>query len=115
MSNAYRNNHYVPVWYQRRFLAPGTNELLYRDLQPETWHDPRGVTHTTPEVRRLGFVKGFAERDLYTQFFASQPRTLIEERFFGEIDSRGRQAVDYFGSFDTGSMALNCSNRCCST
>jgi hypothetical protein len=99
MSNAYRNNHYVPVWYQRRFLVPGTQELLYRDLQPEAWHDSRGVPHTTREIKRSGFTKGFAQQDLYTQFFGSQPRTLIEENFFGEIDRRGRQAVDHFGNF----------------
>lgn len=100
MSNAYRNNHYVPIWYQRRFLAPGKTELLYRDLHPDTWHDPRGVAHTRPEIQLLGFKKGFAEYDLYTQFFQNQPRTLIEEKFFGEIDRLGRQAVDYFNNFD---------------
>jgi hypothetical protein len=100
MSNAYRNNHYVPVWYQRRFLVPGTQELWYRDLQPDTWRDSRNLPHTTREVKRLGLTRGFAQRDLYTQFFGSQPRTLIEEKVFGEIDHRGRQAVDHFSNFE---------------
>jgi hypothetical protein len=99
MSNAYRNNHYVPIWYQKRFLVPGTNELLYRDLKPDTFVDPRGVAHKTREIRRLGFKKGFAQEDLYTQFFGAQPRTDIEEQFFGEIDRHGQAAVDYFARF----------------
>ena len=99
MSNTYRNNHYVPIWYQRRFLVPGTTELLYCDLRPDTFRDPRGVPHKTDEIRRFGFRKGFAQSDLYTQFFRAQPRTEIEEKFFGEIDHKGHEAVDYFAGF----------------
>jgi hypothetical protein len=34
MSTEYKNNHYVPVWYQRRFLPAGQkdNEFFYLDL-----------------------------------------------------------------------------------
>ncbi len=100
MSNAYRNNHYVPIWYQRRFLPPGKVELIYRDLKPDTFLDGGGQPRKAKEIRRPGFDRMFAKRDLYTQFFQNQPRTLIEERFFGEIDRQGKDAVEYFTNFD---------------
>jgi hypothetical protein len=28
-------HHYVPRWYQKRFLAPGEEKLWYLDLKPE--------------------------------------------------------------------------------
>ena len=30
-----RNNHYVPQWYQRGFLAPNESQLVYLNLDPD--------------------------------------------------------------------------------
>jgi hypothetical protein len=29
-------HHYVPRWYQKRFLAPGQQKLWHLDLKPDT-------------------------------------------------------------------------------
>jgi hypothetical protein len=31
----FTNNHYVPKWHQRRFMAPGQGKYHYLDLSPE--------------------------------------------------------------------------------
>lgn len=48
MSNEYRHKHYVPEWYQKRFLPLGRKdqELLYLDRTPGTFTDPHGVEAT---------------------------------------------------------------------
>lgn len=101
MSTEYQNNHYVPVWYQRRFLPAGQkdNELFYLDLNPETFVLPNGTIKTKKAVRRLGFDFCFAEDDLYTTRFAGAESRDIEKLFFGEIDRKGRRAVNYFADF----------------
>ena len=101
MSTEYRKNHYVPVWYQKRFLPAGQrdNELFYLNLKPDTVKDSQGRLHTKNEVRRLGFKHCFAEEDLYTTCFGSEESTRIEQMFFGSIDSKGRDAVEYFTNF----------------
>jgi hypothetical protein len=46
MPNEYRHNHYVPAWYQKRFMMPGqkNNELFYLDLKPGFLVDGRVMT-----------------------------------------------------------------------
>jgi hypothetical protein len=96
-----RHNHYVPVWYQKRFLptdAP-SNELFYLDLKPGTFRDGRGVVHHNRALRRLGFKFCFRETDRYTTHFGGQQSTELEQIFFGTVDSKGRKAVEYFSTF----------------
>jgi hypothetical protein len=101
MSTQYRNNHYVPVWYQKRFLLPGSpsNELFYMDLRPGSFKDGRGVVHRRRAVKRTGLRRCFAETDLYRTHFGGQQSTELEKAFFGRIDAKGRLAVEYFGGF----------------
>ncbi len=101
MSNQYRNNHYVPQWYQGRFLPNGqrNQELYYLDLKPGTFADPRGIIHQKRAVKLQGFKHCFAQDDLYTTTFGSDESTRIEEEFFGEIDRKGHRAVEYFANF----------------
>jgi len=101
MSSEYRNNHYVPVWYQKRFLPAGQHdkEFFYLDLKSEVVRDSKGRPHTKHAVRRLGFKHCFAAKDLYTTRFGAEESTRIEQAFFGEIDSKGRNAVEYWDNF----------------
>jgi hypothetical protein len=102
MSDEYRRNHYVPVWYQKRFI-PAQNrdrELLYLDLNPGTFADPRGVIHQRRALHRLGPKYCFFENDLYATSLPSISSTNIERLFFGEIDSNGKTAVEHFGEFE---------------
>lgn len=102
MSSEYRNNHYVPQWYQKRFIPVGQtdNSLFYLNLNPATHTDSRGQVHQENPVRKQGFRRCFAEDDLYTAWFGNERRTDIERRFFGKIDDNGRKAVDFFASYD---------------
>jgi hypothetical protein len=101
MSNEYRNNHYVPIWYQKRFLPPDqkNKELYYLDLKPGSFIDPLGVKHAKRNPRRWGLKYCFAENDLYITRFGSESSTEIEEIFFGQIDSKGKLGVEYFANF----------------
>ena len=100
MSSKYRHNHYVPIWYQKRFIPPASKDkvLFYLDLKRPTYTDKRGVVH--PRRNRYGPRQCFAETDLYTTRFGAFESTEIEQVFFGEIDTKGRDAVDHFTNFD---------------
>ena len=98
----YRNNHYVPIWYQKRFLLPKNEhqELFYLDFKSGTFTDPRGITHDKKAIHRWGCKKCFMQKDLYTSIFGQKLSTRIEKEFFGSIDNKGRRAIDYFTSFE---------------
>ena len=106
MSKEYQNNHYVPAWYQRRFVPVGQKdqELYYLDFQPGFFVDPRGIAHARCEVRKQGFKHCFAEKDLYTTRFGAEESKNIEKHFFGQIDNTGCRAVDLISNFSHGSV-----------
>src|SRR5437763_12150775 len=83
MSDEYRNNHYVPAWYQKRFVPVGQKdqELYYLDLRPGYFVDSRGIAHPKRPVRRQGFKLCFAEKDLYTTKFGAEESKNIEKHF----------------------------------
>src|SRR5271154_5740254 len=93
----YRRNHYVPKWYQHRFIPDSANEqkFFYLDLKPEIFRDAKGVRRTKTALRRWGPPLCFQETDLYTTRFGNWESTDIEKMFFGEIDDAGHRAVDY--------------------
>jgi len=102
MSNEYHHNHYVPEWYQRRFIdsAELDQVLYYLNLEPEIFVDPRGISHLRRALQKTGTKQCFAKDDLYTTTFGGEEEsTQIEQLFFGQIDSNGRKAVDYFTNF----------------
>lgn len=98
----YRHNHYVPVWYQKRFLPPGatSNELHYLDLTPGHRVDGNGRRYERRALRRLGFHHCFAQNDLYTVFMRGVANTEVERRHFGDIDDNGRHAVEFWSAFE---------------
>lgn len=89
-------NHYVPQWYQRKFLTPerGGDRLFYLDLHP----DPIAgrPTMTRQALRRLGPVNCFKQDHLYTTILGDRPSDALERSFFGEIDAKGCAAVEFF-------------------
>lgn len=102
MSAEYTNNHYVAQWYQRRFIpaAQADRELYLLDLKPEWFRDGRGVRRRRTALRRTGTRKCFAIDDLYTTRFGGIESHELERVFFGEVDARGKQAVEFFAQFD---------------
>jgi len=102
MPDDFRHNHYVPRWYQDRFLPAQCKqrELHYVHKEPRTVHDGRGRRIPLPEVERRTLRNCFAERDLYTLAFRDVSSTDLERLFFGQIDRNGRKAVNFWTSYD---------------
>lgn len=91
-----RDNHYVPIWYQRGFLEPGLKKLAFRDLRPKVHPLPDG----TSRVGRSRFMSSpkqcFVQEDLYSTFFGTLISDEIEKRLFGTIDTDGAPAIRAF-------------------
>jgi hypothetical protein len=99
--STYRRNHYVPEWFQKRFFPPdvGERKFYYLDLTPDRVTS-NGHTYTRDALLRWGPDRCFYRDDLYTtsRWLTGNP-TVMEERFFGKIDSMGKAAVEHFGAF----------------
>jgi len=91
-------HHYVPEWYQRRFLPSGLSKYYYLDLHPETIVQD-GHAHQRKAVRHLGPDSCFYKNDLYALNFAGQTTDELEQFFFGTIDNDSPRAVAQFGDF----------------
>jgi hypothetical protein len=99
--STFRRNHYVPEWFQYRFFPPGggENKFYYLDLRPDTVVSPGGHRYTRNALLRWGPPNCFHQHDLYTTKFGAWESTEIEEKFFGEVDSSARSAVEYWANF----------------
>ena len=93
MQQITRDNHYVPQWYQRGFMANGKHKLHVLNLQPEAKSLPTGQIVLEPEVEEHGPKQAFVERDLYTIRWGRLLNDDIETFLFGKIDKSGADAV----------------------
>jgi hypothetical protein len=91
-----RRNHYVPIWYQKRFLPEGETRFYYLDLAPETRVSPGGKKYQRRALLRWGPERCFVQDDLYTVKLGNWSNDEIERKFFGGIDARGKKAVEFF-------------------
>lgn len=87
-----RKNHYVPVWYQRRFFSKNSNKLFCLNLTP---HEqlPDGRIISFREVSELPPSSCFCKQDLYTTQFGEILNDEIERFLMGVIDTEGAAAV----------------------
>jgi hypothetical protein len=92
-------HHYVPQWYQKRFLKSGQTKFYYLDLHPETISNNHGG-YQRRTLLHWGPARCFYKEDLYMLKLPNWSTDQIEKRFFGSIDSRGRSAVEFFGKYD---------------
>jgi Protein of unknown function (DUF4238) len=92
-------HHYVPRWYQKRFLKPGQSEYFYLLLKPEIVVH-KGIKHQKRSVFRRGPASCFYENDLYALKFGKETTDAMEKRFFGGIDRFGERAVRLFSNYD---------------
>lgn len=108
----FRNNHYVPQWYQERFVPANAaqRKFYYLDLHPDTVRSG-SRTYRRAALLRWGPKRCFRERDLYTTRFGSWTSTEIEQVFFGAVDREGRSAVEYFDGFRHPSVDGDAFNR----
>jgi len=65
MDKEYKHNHYVPEWYQKRFLPDGQGKFYYLDLRPDVVSRD-GHKYTRKALLRWGPSGCFAQDDLYT-------------------------------------------------
>ncbi len=95
-----RDNHYVPQWHQREFFSDGRHTLSYLNLAPPM--HTRGDGSLTPgnSLFRTPPARGFYKKDLYSTFFGTAVNDEIERRLFGNIDTRGADAVRAFAGLD---------------
>ena len=94
-SNQSRSHHYVPRWYQKRFLHPGQYSYYYLDLKPDAV--PRkGGHYKRQDLLEWRPKRCFFRDHLYTLKPGNWTTDEIEKRFFGEIDTSGRMAVEAF-------------------
>ncbi|AUW43959.1 DUF4238 domain-containing protein [Rhizobium leguminosarum] len=104
MSEGYKHNHYVPEWYQKRFLPSGESRQYYLDLNPETVIRD-GHRFTRRAQLRWGPRQCFAQDDLYTTTWGGLENRDIEKFFFGKLDNDGEAAIAHFADFTFGSAS----------
>lgn len=95
----YRHNHYVPIWYQQRFMHRGQHKYFRLDLKPEVVTSGK-VKFTRNALHHWAPDSVFAEDDLYTTRWGHITNTEIEKFFFGQIDNGAPAALDYFANFE---------------
>ena len=86
-------HHYVPEWYQRRFMLDGQKAYFRLDLSPEEIKRPDGKIIRKGEILNKGPGKFFYEIDLYTTNYFGHQNDDIERHLFGKIDTAGAAAI----------------------
>jgi hypothetical protein len=95
-----RQNHYVPVWYQKGFIVGPRTTLQYLDLDPPKTELPNGRVIVGKELDLLSPKNCFREKDLYTTRFGRTLNDEVERFLFGAIDTAGAIAVRAFAAND---------------
>ncbi len=91
-----RDNHYVPEWHQRGFVAPGERKLHYLDMNPDPIHLSDGRIKHHRSLFQCYPSQCFYQTDLYSTFFGPYINDEVEKMLFGEIDRRGAPAIRAF-------------------
>src|SRR5258708_36776124 len=78
------SNHYVPRWYQRRFLTPGETRFRYLDLKPDRIVGAPGRKFRT-SLLHWGPDKCFARDHLYTLKLGRWMTDMAKHAFFKPI------------------------------
>lgn len=95
-----RDNHFVPRWYQKGFIEPGRSTLAYLDLDPPSKVLDDGRAIPTRALFDAPTKRCFYQTDLYSTFFGTAVNDEIERVLFGDIDTRGADAVRAFRGTD---------------
>ncbi|MCE5339609.1 MAG: DUF4238 domain-containing protein [Planctomycetaceae bacterium] len=79
-----KRNHYVPQWYQRRFIENGT----------QYWCLDKNLTNTESKPYHNLPKYFFQQKHLYTIDLFGQKSDIVEKKLFGDIDIRGSKSID---------------------
>ncbi len=93
-------HHYVPKWYQKRFLPHGQQKLWYLDLEHDRKLNPKEKLSSLNKIYYRPIKYCFAEEGLYSWKSFSFSSNFVEEVFFGGIDSTGKKAIETLASGD---------------
>jgi hypothetical protein len=91
-------HHYVPQWYQKRFLVCGEEKLWYLDLKPERVVIDQRRSYAKRALFRRYPAQCFWLQDLYLLRFGNVVSDVIEKVFFGKVDDRGERSVRFFAT-----------------
>ena len=91
-----RENHYVPIWYQKGFTENDGSLIEYLDLEDKRIDTPKGEITIASKPKRESVKNAFCIRDLYSTFFGVLVSDEIEDKLFGEVDIKGSRAVKAF-------------------
>lgn len=102
MEEITHNNHYVPIWYQERFLRSGQTSYHRLDKASGFLSIPEYGVKLNKKIHNYGPKKFFFEEDLYTtrSIFSGVQNDEIERYLFGKIDEMGRAAIEALMSED---------------
>jgi len=89
-----RQNHYVPEWYQKRFLSTEKSAFYYLNLIPPTIDLPSGKKKLNDIHWPFKPSQCFYLKDLYTTQYFGFLNDEIERYLFGKIDNSGAKAID---------------------
>ena len=95
-----RQNHYVPKWYQKRFILGSRGTLHRLDLDASARHLPDGRKVAGRDVQLRSPKRCFVQQDLYTTRIGRMINDEVERFLFGPIDACGALAVRAFASDD---------------
>lgn len=88
-------HHFVPIWYQKRFLPEGTTGFCRLAITPKKIRLGNRQTQTVPSVSyNRGPSVCFYERDLYSVRLFGQSADFLERYLFGEVDRVGALGID---------------------
>jgi hypothetical protein len=94
----FKHNHYVPEWYQKRFMLPGQGTYWYLNLEPEQM-ERNGHKFIRRALLPWGPASCFAEHDLYTTKWGAEENVEVERFFFGRVDTDSKSTVEFFSDF----------------
>lgn len=92
MQTSYKH-HYVPQWYQKKFLGAGQTALQVLDLAPARFPLKNGGYATAKNIVSRGPGAVFYEKNLYTVRIFGEANDDIERMLFGGIDRDGCEAI----------------------
>lgn len=102
----FKHNHYVPEWYQHRFMLPRQNRYWYLDLKPDQVVN-NGYKYTRRDLHQWGPARCFVQHDLYTTRWGEEENVDIEKFFFGRVDTEGKSAVETYADFQFDTPGLH--------
>lgn len=96
MKGISRRNHYVPISHQKPFVPIGDEKLHYLNIYTDKIKLPDGRIKHHRAIYEHHPSQCFYQTDLYSTYFDTYVYDEIEQKLFGEIDTRSSNAIQAF-------------------